>query len=877
MRRSALLVVSSCVAFPVPVAGQPAPAPEPEEAPPQEEQPGVVVTDDGRTIVVTAPHQRGSVIGNVPPELQFGIEDIRALGAGDIGEAIDLLAPMAGVPAGEQPIVLLNGRRISSTDEIRRYPREALERVDILPPEVALSYGYPVGHRVMNFVVRERFYGGSGDLALGFATAGGRSQQEAKLSLLRIAGETRVALDASYRRDSLLLESERDIVQPEGPPFDDIGNVAAATPGDEIDPALSALAGRPVSVAGLPSPLDGAPSLADFAGTAGLPRVTDSGRYRSLLPATDRLSVQAQINLPLSANVSAGVIARFNASDSRSLIGPAPARIGLPASNPFSPFGRDVFLYRFLGELGPRSRLSSSRSAHLAVKLNGTLGTWRWNYDGTLDRNRSTTQTDAIADISAVQERIDAGDPSLNPFAPFDATVLARPDPDSSRSAATLLASRIFANGPLITLPAGPARLTVSANHRMRDVETETIRSGIAQVRETKRQQSRAQASINLPVASRRRDILAPIGDLSANFDIAVDRQSGSGALLTLRYGFNWSPVEGVMLGGLISTSEESLSEGQISDPIVETPNVRVFDFATGESVEVVRIEGGNPSLLAPRGRDMNFRVVISLLRQPSLTFNAFYRSERIRNLVGSFPNPAPEIEAAFPERFVRDAQGRLLRIDARPINFRSSKRANLGWGLSLSTPLGDSSGARRPANLIVAAPRRSPGGLVLAGSAPPGAARLNVSLRHSYQLRNQIVIRDGVPALDLLSGDSAGGTGQPRHTVNLLAMMIRKGWNFRLTGLWRSATSVRGGASELRFSDIATLNLSVGVDLGEQPKLVERYPWLEGVSVTLEADNLFDSRQRVRDAQGKTPLSFQPAYRDPLGRFVQLRLRKAF
>ena len=43
------------------------------------------------------------------------------------------------------------------------------------------------------------------------------------------------------------------------------------------------------------------------------------------------------------------------------------------------------------------------------------------------------------------------------------------------------------------------------------------------------------------------------------------------------------------------------------------------------------------------------------------------------------------------------------------------------------------------------------------------------------------------------------------------------------------------------------------------------------------DGENLFDSRQRVTDATGATPISYQPDLLDPLGRSVRLSIRKLF
>lgn len=83
--------------------------------------------------------------------------------------------------------------------------------------------------------------------------------------------------------------------------------------------------------------------------------------------------------------------------------------------------------------------------------------------------------------------------------------------------------------------------------------------------------------------------------------------------------------------------------------------------------------------------------------------------------------------------------------------------------------------------------------------------------------------------------------------------------------------------AGDLNFSDIAKINLRLFADLGAQRDLVARHRWLRGSRVTLSVTNLFDQRIQVKDADGATPLSYQAAYLDPLGRVVKLSVRKLF
>ncbi|MDB5456881.1 MAG: TonB-dependent receptor, partial [Caulobacter sp.] len=173
-------------------------------------------------------------------------------------------------------------------------------------------------------------------------------------------------------------------------------------------------------------------------------------------------------------------------------------------------------------------------------------------------------------------------------------------------------------------------------------------------------------------------------------------------------------------------------------------------------------------------------------------------------------------------------------------------------------------------------------GGGGFGGGGGGRAARLQLAIYHTVHLREQVLIRDGVPALDLLNGDVIGsGGGQPRHEIEAQAGLTKNGLGARLSANWRSATHVRGGqggaSSDLDFSDLATLNLRLFADLGARRELVRAHPFLRGSRLNLSVTNLFDSRVEVRDRDGMTPVTYQPDYLDPLGRSIQLSFRKLF
>jgi len=84
-------------------------------------------------------------------------------------------------------------------------------------------------------------------------------------------------------------------------------------------------------------------------------------------------------------------------------------------------------------------------------------------------------------------------------------------------------------------------------------------------------------------------------------------------------------------------------------------------------------------------------------------------------------------------------------------------------------------------------------------------------------------------------------------------------------------------GADRLDFGSQTKFGLRLFADLGQQLSLVRNHRWLRGARVTLSVDNLFDNRQRVTDANGVVPPSYQPDLLDPQGRMVRLSFRKLF
>lgn len=161
------------------------------------------------------------------------------------------------------------------------------------------------------------------------------------------------------------------------------------------------------------------------------------------------------------------------------------------------------------------------------------------------------------------------------------------------------------------------------------------------------------------------------------------------------------------------------------------------------------------------------------------------------------------------------------------------------------------------------------------------GQGRWNVGIYHTWRFSEQVQITPGGAVLDLLNGDALTGGGVARHTLELEGGVFNKGVGLRISGRYTAPTRVRAsgvpGSSDLRFGGLAGVDLRLFVNLDQKPKLIKAVPFLKGTRISLRVDNLFDARQRVTDGTGTVPLSYQPNYIDPRGRFIGVELRKQF
>lgn len=471
---------------------------------------------------------------------------------------------------------------------------------------------------------------------------------------------------------------------------------------------------------------------------------------------------------------------------------------------------------------------TGTTTTHLAARAGGALGFLSWSssagYDGTVTHTRGGTGLDAAGELL-----LDHSDSSV-----------------SSGSFAGYL------GGPVAQLPAGAVLLNINLASQWQTISTSTALTGVAaSASRLSRSTGSVQLNGNLPLTSREQGVLPFLGDFNFRFDAKLQEVSEFGLLPSYDLGVTWKPLRGIHVHAEYSRTESAPSLQDLLGPSIVTPGVQLFDFVTGETVYVTEIAGGDDDLRRTDTRVASFGVYLGPFVN-STGFGARFEHRRVVDAAGPLPAITAEVQDAFPDRFLRDASGTLFEVDDRSVNLALEAQDDLKWGFNVSLPISKDPPAEGETGL-----------------------RLWISAYDTWYFRDTILLRAGVPPLDLLDGAplSVAGTSvagsQSRHALEYRTTLRYHAFGARLRVRWRSATLVDGGtaasSSNLYFSDLTTADLRVYADLAQ------------GLNLNLGVTNLFDSRQTVQDGSGVTPVGFQPGYVDPLGRVITVGVRKVW
>jgi hypothetical protein len=758
-------------------------------------------------IVVTA---RRPGQADIASETELSEDEIRARGASSIGELIDGVRPLIG-GGSEQPAILVNGRRIGSSVEITGYPPEALDRVAILPPEAAARYGFPAGQRVVNLELKKHFANMDAEAGVTVPTAGGRRGAQLAARRTLIDGNTHWNVQVTAQDETALLKSARRI-----PVRED---------------ALALL-----------------PTLQGGEGER-----IDPNRFESVAGARRSLGVNASMTRPLGA-FSLAMNVNANSNDGKQLIGMPIGAIVLPPGSPgAAPTGEAVTTSRLLGDSALQSR-QQSESIGASVTLSGPILGWQASLSAFYTHNRSNNAYDRGYDVSAVQRLVDAGDPDFDPYGRWPATPLLT---ERTRSRIDVLGASFNASRSILTLPAGDVNASLTVNASRNRLRFSSLAGAIAGGRQDRAgsDQVDGAAAFTIPVASRALEVLAPLGDLTLDLSGEVAAATATRTRRKWSAGARWTPLPLLELRASIVRENAEPTFDQLNGPRFEIVT-RLFDFAQQEYAQPVMIFGGNPELAGGSVRTLSAGAMIRPFAGDLARLNLGYVRQVARGGIRAFPTLTPDIEAAFPDRVGRDSDGRLVSIDARPINIAHERMESVASGLTLR---------------YTERPKTSGASPAPAGFRP---WTFSLSINHNWQLRNETVIRPGLPVLDRLRDG-----GQPRHNAALNLVAGRAGAGASLDGNWTSAAHVRSGDSmaEFRYAPTFLFNLGLFVEPEQWVNGPDDRNWATGLRISLDVQNVLNGYRNVSARDGDTVHDYARDEIDPLGRTVRLSLQKRF
>jgi hypothetical protein len=273
---------------------------------------------------------------------------------------------------------------------------------------------------------------------------------------------------------------------------------------------------------------------------------------------------------------------------------------------------------------------------------------------------------------------------------------------------------------------------------------------------------------------------------------------------------------------------------------------------------------GGNPGLAATRRLSRSLTVNLKPFAKTELRLSATYELTTIRDQTGNVYANTPQTEAILPQLFTRDAAGRLIAVEFRPLNFALERQRTLNLTLNANGQIG-----KKPPPPAPPAPGKPPAAqrpvLGYYGGAGP-------TIRFSDRLQ----LRPGTPEFDLLAGDTVNGGGTPRVQGYFYGGLYYQGNGLNFDGWYGGGSRVRNAdpAASLRFSPIFKLNLGGYLSVHH---FFSHQQWTRKMQLRLDINNVTDARPRVRDGNGNVPNRFQPDLLDPVGRTVTLSLRKLF
>ncbi|WP_372786016.1 TonB-dependent receptor [Phenylobacterium sp.] len=782
-------------------------------------------------------------------------------------------------------LTLINGHRLAGTGDngdfgdISTLPSAAVERVEVLLDGASALYGSDAVGGVVNVILRRNFQGAETQITDGVATQGGPAQFQFSQVFGRTwtGGSVTMALEHDQRGD--LLAAKRSFsatadLRPEGGTdrriaFSHPGNIVNSTPGLTIP--FWAIPNGQNGVGLTPGQfVAGTKNFGEpLAQSALLPRqVTDSVYASANQSLGDRLDLTADLTLgrrrfrlPIGSNFSGFTVTR---------------------GNPFfvSPIGAasETIDYSFGDDLPAEQQKGSSESLETSVGADLRLPRdWHISAYATYAEDHSRFTTTNLVNTTALSEALGttadnpataysaARDGYFNPFASgsvnsqaVDAFIGEGFSKNETRDRVT--SGDIKFDGTLFTLPAGPLRTAFGADARREEYSQGGARftSGTTPTTSTpsafRRNVVAGYAELRAPLL----DADSPIGALDLSVASRIEHYSDFGTTRNPKYGLIWTPTSDLHVRASWGTSFRAPSLPEIFGQAFFAP-IQLPMGSAGSKL-VVLLQNGNPTLKPETAKSWSVGFDWVPHTVPGLRISASWFDT---NFTGRIDRP------------VFTALGTVLSDPAYSsfVNFISpaTNAADLAKVQTLiAAPENRGLSAFPPTTYtaIVDARYVNTGALHVSGVDAQVAYSLDVGATHLQFDANGAYLDRYDAALT--------PTSRSIREVNVANFPVR--FRGRAT-----AAATRGsftGQLALNFVNAYKGPLGQDVDSQGTADLQLRYAAPKasrfgGVSTTLSVRNVFDRKPPFYDSPAN--VGYDPANADPIGRFVSLRLVKAW
>jgi outer membrane receptor protein involved in Fe transport len=435
-------------------------------------------------------------------------------------------------------------------------------------------------------------------------------------------------------------------------------------------------------------------------------------------------------------------------------------------------------------------------------------------------------------------------------------------------SKATVASVDIAADGALIALPGGLAKVALGSHYRRETYDSSG--DSLPTTDKLSRDVYAAYAELFIPVFGPN-NAVAGAARLELTLAGRYEDYSDFGHTVDPKIGLLWSPIRGISLRGTYGTSFRAPTFSQLDDTVFVPAAMTFVDASSPtQTADVILIQGNNAGLTAERARTWTAGIDLTTDRIPESRISLTYFSIDFEDRIAI---PVP-FSVVFGQDFLSDPAyafrvSRNPDIDAVTALFQNPRFNDFTH---------DFAGGAVPADIVAIVDdrlgnvtRRKESGLDLTLQYGRDAAIGHISLQTSasYLIAFKDKVAPAFPFATLLNSVSNPVDFRLRNSLG----WTRGGWGATVFLNYIDGYQDVRPAFATRVASWTTVDLAMSYNTRTVPTAA----WLRGVSVSVSAQNLLDREPPFAASLTGNGIDYDSTNASPLGRFVSLQLAKAW